>query len=83
VHGTYHCKENKDMTFGTVKHFDLTKGCGLIAPDGGRRDVFVYQPDVDRAGLGQLAARQRLGFDTGDCRSGPKAANLWATFGDR
>ena len=27
------------MTFGTVKHFDLTKGCGLIAPDGGRRDV--------------------------------------------
>ena len=71
------------MTFGTVKHFDLTKGCGLIAQDGGTSDVVVYQTDVDRAGLGQLAAEQRLGFDTIACRSGSRAVNLWATFGDR
>lgn len=71
------------MTFGTVKYFDLTRGCGLIAPDGGTSDVVVHQPDIDLAGLGQLAAKQRLGFDTVACRSGPRAVNLWATFGDR
>ena len=71
------------MTFGIVKFFDLTKGCGLIAPDGGTGDVVVHQLDVDRAGLGQLAAEQRLGFDTVVCQSGPRAVNLWATFGNR
>ena len=71
------------MTFGTVKFFDLTEGSGIIAPDGGTSEVAVFQMDVNQAGLGQLAARQRLGFDVVAYQSGSKAINLWATFGNR
>ncbi len=71
------------MTFGIVKYFNLNNGYGLIARDDGKEDIIVRQSEVDRAGLGQLAARQRLGFDIAVCALGPKAINLWATFGNR
>ena len=71
------------MTSGSVKYFDLTKGFGVIAPDGDKSEIIVYQLDVDQAGLGQLAARQKLGFDVVACRGGSRAVNLWATFDDR
>ncbi len=71
------------MTFGSVKYFNLDKGYGLITRDDGSEDIIVQQSEVDRARLGQLAARQRLGFDIETCARGRKAINLWATFGDR
>ena len=83
LRGLSRCKENTKVTFGTVKFFDLTKGFGMIAPDGKTSEIVVYQPEVDQAGLGQLAARQRLGFDVAASQSGSKAINLWATFGNR
>jgi CspA family cold shock protein len=71
------------MEFGSVKYFNLDKGYGLIVRDNGAEDIVVRQSEVDQAGLGQLAARQRIGFDIESCTRGRKAVNLWATFGNR
>ena len=71
------------MTFGTVKYFNTNRGYGLITPVDGTRDIAVYQSEVNQAGLGQLAADQKLSFDIEPCKIKPKAINLWATFGDR
>ena len=71
------------MNFGSVKYFNPSKGYGLITQDGSAEDIIVQQSEVDRAGLGQLAARQRVGFDIERCERGRKAVNLWTTFSDR
>ncbi len=71
------------MTFGIVKHYNVNNGRGLIASEDDKNDIAVYQSEIDRAGLGQIAARQVLGFDIADSVSGPKAVNLWATYGNR
>lgn len=67
------------MRFGVVKYYDLKKGFGVIEPDDLGEEVIVDEDEVRQAGLGQLAARQRLGFEL----SGRRATNLWATFGNR
>lgn len=83
MHGAHYRENNEDMKFGSVKYFNLTKGYGLIVPDEGTEDIMVNQSEVDQAGLGQLAAKQRLGYEVTDCGSEPRAINLWATFGSR
>ena len=53
------------MATGTVKWFNLTKGCGFIQPQDGGRDVFVHISVVERAGLSSLKRRAvRLFFGT-------------------
>lgn len=76
-------RENNNMKFGIVKFFDLAKGYGLIASDAGDEEFVVQQSEVEKAGLGQIAEKQRLGFDVAACGLGPSAVNLWATFGNR
>ncbi len=71
------------MKYGTVIYYNLNNGQGCIAPDGATDDVIVNQSEVDRAGLGQIAARQKLGFEIANTLSGPEAVNLWATFDNR
>ena len=71
------------MTIGTVKFFNPSEGYGLISTEDGARDVAVYQSEVNKAKLGQLAANQKLGFDIEICKTKSKAINLWATFSNR
>lgn len=62
------------MANGTVKWFNTTKGFGFIAPEGGRKDVFVHISAVERAGLTGLSDNQAVTFDVVSGRDGREAA---------
>lgn len=63
---------------GTVKFFNGDKGYGLIAPDGGGKDVFVHITALEKSGIGNLSEGFRLSFETEPDKrgKGPKAVNL-------
>lgn len=64
------------MTTGTVKWFNLQKGFGFIAPDGGGNDAFVHVSAVERAGISDLREGDKVSFDlVSDPKSGKMAAD--------
>jgi CspA family cold shock protein len=73
----YRSKEN-DMTIGTVKFFNVSKGFGFISPEGGGKDVFVHASALEAAGMRSLAEGQQVSFDIQPDARGAKAANLKA-----
>ncbi|NVO25170.1 cold-shock protein [Donghicola sp. C2-DW-16] len=62
------------MANGTVKWFNTTKGYGFIAPEGGKKDVFVHISAVERAGIRQLNDGQAVTFDIEADRNGRESA---------
>jgi CspA family cold shock protein len=62
------------MATGTVKWFNTTKGFGFIAPDGGKKDVFVHISALERAGLRTLADGAKVTFDIESGRDGRESA---------
>jgi CspA family cold shock protein len=65
-----------DVPSGTVKWFNVTKGCGFIAPDGGGNDVFVHIKAVQKAGFNGLVEGAKVDFDVIDNRGKQAAENL-------
>ena len=68
------------MAKGTVKWFNETKGYVFIAPEGGKKDVFVHISAVQASGMQALRDGQQVSFDTEPDRmgKGPKAVNIKA-----
>ena len=65
------------MPIGTVKFFNIDKGYGFIAPDGGGEDSFVHISAVQAAGIPTLNKDQRLSYEVETGRNGKRsAANL-------
>ncbi len=62
------------MANGTVKWFNATKGFGFIAPEGGKKDVFVHISAMERAGIRQLDDGQAVSFDIEAGRDGRESA---------
>src|SRR4028118_386226 len=62
------------MPVGTVKWFNTTKGYGFIAPEGGKKDVFVHISAVERSGLTGLKDNQKVTFDIENGRDGRESA---------
>ena len=62
------------MAKGTVKWFNATKGYGFIAPEGGKKDVFVHITALERAGIRALNDGQAVTFDLERDRNGRESA---------
>ena len=72
------------MNFGTVVSFSPDTGHGLIIPDNGTQPIPVMATAIAAAGLGQLAERQRVGFEIVAANdTAPTAVNLWTTWSGR
>jgi len=73
------------MPTGRVKFFNVDRGYGFIAPDGGGSDVFVHISAVEAAGMTILVvAGQLLAYEIGVARDGrSKAINLRLLNPDR
>jgi len=67
------------MPIGTVKFFNVDKGYGFIAPNGGGNDAFVHISAVERAGMRTLEKDQTISYDLEtDQRGKTSAVNLQA-----
>jgi CspA family cold shock protein len=53
----------QNMTIGTVKFSNATKGSGFITPEGGGKDVFVHSAAVEIGDMRTFSEGQRVSFD--------------------
>ena len=63
------------MKHGTVKFFHAEKGYGIIAPDGGGRDISFDSNDVENPGH-QIMEGQRIEYEEVLGRKGPMAVKI-------
>jgi CspA family cold shock protein len=64
------------VSTGTVKWFNSSKGFGFINPDDGGEDLFVHHSDVKTSGYATLDEGQKVEFEVGQGKKGPCATNV-------
>ena len=64
-----------DVTTGTVKWFNETKGFGFIAADSGE-DVFAHFSEIQSSGFKVLNEGQRVQFTVTAGKKGPQASGI-------
>src|SRR6058998_4432589 len=76
---SYNFLGNVQMSTGTVKWFNDSKGFGFITPDGGGKDLFAHFSAIQgNAGYKSLRENQKVSFDVTTGPKGPQAANIKA-----
>ena len=71
-------KNGNDMSTGTVKWFNDSKGFGFITPDDGGKDLFAHHTSVQMDGYKSLKEAQKVSFDVVQGPKGPAASNIRA-----
>jgi CspA family cold shock protein len=66
--------QGSEMTEGTVKFFNTTKGFGFIQPTTGGKDAFVHISAVERSGLTTLVEGQKVTYELETGRDGKQSA---------
>jgi len=66
------------MSTGTVKWFNDSKGFGFITPDDGGKDLFAHHSNIQMDGYKSLKEGQKVSFDVTQGQKGPAAANIKA-----
>ena len=69
--------EECNMSKGTVKWFNATKGFGFIASeDSDKKDVFVHYSKIQTDGYATLEEGQHVEFEVEQGKKGPSASNV-------
>ncbi|QOL81556.1 cold-shock protein [Pseudooceanicola spongiae] len=62
------------MASGIVRWYNIEKGYGFIAPEGGAKDIFVHVTALEKSGLTSLSDNQRVSFEIKEGRDGRESA---------
>jgi len=61
---------------GTVKSFDEAKGYGWIVPNGGAKDLFVHQRNINGDDMKTLPIDAKVTFESRENDKGLEAINV-------
>jgi len=64
------------VSTGTVKWFNASKGYGFITPADGGNDLFVHHSEIRTDGYATLDEGQDVTFEVGQGKKGPCATNV-------
>ena len=64
------------VSTGTVKWFNGSKGFGFICPNDGGEDLFVHHSEIKTEGYATLDEGQSVEFEVGQGKKGPCATNV-------
>jgi CspA family cold shock protein len=64
------------VSIGTVKWFNSSKGFGFINPDDGGDDLFVHHSEIKTDGYASLDEGQKVEFEVGEGKKGPCATSV-------
>jgi CspA family cold shock protein len=67
-------ERNTNLSIGTVKWFNATKGYGFIQPEDGSKDVFLHVSDVQRSGLQDVREGDRIEYEVQQGQQGKTSA---------
>ena len=61
---------------GTVKWFNPDKGYGFVAPDNGKKDVFIHMSALKEAGLDNLDEDQKIEYEVVEEKGRESTTNI-------